>query len=65
MHTYGEFHTLQELIQGMPGGPRVNLKSDNENVPDIKQRIRVFKERSRATRHIIPFNRMPKIDDDP
>ena len=30
-----EFAPLQALIQEMPGGPRVNLASDSENVPEI------------------------------
>jgi hypothetical protein len=55
----GEFAPLQVLIQSMPGGPRVNLISASEHVPEIKRRIRVVKERSRSSRHSLPFNRIP------
>ena len=43
VHVYRDFLSLQEIIQGMPGGPRVNLTSANEHVPEIKRKIRVFK----------------------
>jgi hypothetical protein len=39
----------------------VNLASANEHVPDIEWRIRVVKERCRATRHSLPFETIPKI----
>jgi hypothetical protein len=39
----------------------VNLASANEHVPEIERRIRVVKERCRATRHSPPFGRIPKI----
>jgi hypothetical protein len=45
----------------MPGDPMVNLESANEHVPKIEQRIRVVKERCRATRHSLPFERIPKL----
>jgi hypothetical protein len=32
----------------------VNLESANEHVPEIERRIRLVKERCRATRHILP-----------
>jgi hypothetical protein len=56
-----EFAPLQAMIQSMVAGPRVNLTSANEHVPDIERRIRVVKERSRAARHSLPFNRIPKL----
>ena len=56
----GEFAPLQVLIQSMIGGPRVNLTSASEHVPEIERRIRVVKERSRSLRHSLPFNRIPK-----
>jgi hypothetical protein len=56
-----EFAPLKTLIESMPGGPMVNLASANEQVPDIKRRIRVVKERCRATRHSLPFERIPKL----
>jgi hypothetical protein len=45
----------------MPGGPRVNLTSANEHVPEIERRIRVVKERARSSRHSLPFNRIPRL----
>ena len=39
----------------------MNLTSANDNLPETKRRIRVVKERSRATRHSLPFNRIPKL----
>jgi hypothetical protein len=57
----GEFAPLQVLIQSMPGGPRVNLTSASEHVPEIERRIRVVKERSRSARHSLPYNRIPRL----
>jgi hypothetical protein len=45
----------------MPGGPRVNLTSASEHVPEIERRIRVIKERSCSSRHSLPFNRIPRL----
>ena len=45
----------------MPGGPRMNLTSANEHVPEIERKIRVVKERVRDVRHSLPFNKIPKI----
>jgi hypothetical protein len=57
IHVDNEFAPLQVLFQSMPGGPRVNLTSASEHVPEIEQRIRVVKERARSSRHSLPFNR--------
>jgi hypothetical protein len=57
----GVFAPLQVLIQSMTGGPRVNLTSASEHIPEIERRIRVVKERSRSLRHSLPFNRIPKL----
>ena len=57
----GEFGPLQNLIEAMPGGPSVNLASANEHVPEIERRIRVVKERCRASRHSLPFQQIPAI----
>ena len=54
-----EFAPLKPLIAAMPGGPHVNLTSANEHVTDIERCIRVVKERSRTTRHGLPFQRIP------
>ncbi len=56
-----EFAPLQVSIQSMPGGPKVNLTSASEHVPEIERRIRVIKERARSSRHSLPFNRIPKL----
>jgi hypothetical protein len=52
----GEFAPLQVLIQSMSSGPRVNLTSASEHVPEIERQIRVVKERSRSLQHSLPFN---------
>jgi hypothetical protein len=39
----------------------VNLASANAHVPEIEQRIQVVKERCWATRHILPYERIPKL----
>jgi hypothetical protein len=57
----GEFALLQVPIQSMPGGPKVNLTSANEHVPEIERRIRVVKERARSFRYSLPLNRIPKL----
>jgi hypothetical protein len=61
VHDEGEFAPLKPFSESIPGGPVVNLVSANEHVPDIERRIRVVKERCRANRHSLPFERMPKI----
>ena len=45
----------------MPGGPSMNLTRANVHVPKIERGIRVVKERSRALRHSLPYNRIPLI----
>jgi hypothetical protein len=57
----GEFAPLQAYNESLPGGPRVNLASANEHAPKIERRIRVVKERCRATRHSLPFLRIPTL----
>jgi hypothetical protein len=61
MHADGEFAPLKPLIESMSGGPMVNLASANEHVPEIKRRIRVVKEQCWATRHSLPYERIPKL----
>jgi hypothetical protein len=61
VHADGEFSLLKALIKSMPVGPTVNLASANKHVPEAERRIRVVKERCRATRHGMPFQRIPKI----
>jgi hypothetical protein len=61
IHADGEFAPLKILIESMPNGPLVNLASANEHVPEIERRIRVVKERSRGSRHELPYSRIPKL----
>ena len=61
VHAYNEFGTLKILIESVLGVPLVNLVIENEHVPGIKRRIRVMKERHRATFHDLPFQCTPKI----
>ena len=61
LHVDGEFAPLKTLIESMPGGPLVNLASANEHVPEIERIIRVVKERCRASRHELPFQRIQKL----
>jgi hypothetical protein len=61
VHADGEFAPLKPLIESMSGGPMVNLASANDHVPEIERRIRVVKERCRATRHSLPFETIPKL----
>ena len=55
VHAGGEFRPLKSLIESLPGGTLVNLAAENEEVPDIKRKIRVTKELCRATYHGLPF----------
>jgi hypothetical protein len=61
VHADEEFAPLTALIASMPGGPIYNLACTNEHVPEIELRIRVVMERCRATRHSLPFERIPKL----
>jgi hypothetical protein len=61
VHADGEFAPLKPLIESLTGDPMVNLACANEHVPEIERRIRVVKERCWATRHILPYERIPKL----
>ena len=56
-----KFAPLKPLIAALLGGPRVNLASANEHIPEIERRIRVVKEWSRAMHHSLPFSQIPKL----
>ena len=60
-HTDGGFDTVRELTAEMSSGPMVNLKSANEHVPEIERKIWEAKEKCRASRHSLPFMRLPVI----
>ena len=49
------------IKEHMPGVPTINLTSANEHVPYIERKIIVVKERARCVRHILPFNRIPRL----
>lgn len=57
----GEFEPLMPMIEMLPAAPKVNLAAKSEHVTDIERRIRVVKERARATRSQLPFRQIPKI----
>jgi hypothetical protein len=61
VHADGEFTPHKTSIEAIPGGPMVNLASANEHIPEIERRIRLVKERCRATRHSLPFHTIPKL----
>ena len=61
LHVDGKFEPLKPVTQALPGRPMANTASANEHIPEIERRVRVVKERSRATRHGLPFSRMPKL----
>jgi hypothetical protein len=55
----GEFAPLKADTLEM--GVSLNITPANEHVPEIERRIRVVKERTRATRHTLPFTYIPKV----
>ena len=58
----GEFKPLEDLVQSeLYGGPKLNLASANEHVPEIERKIRVIKERTRAVRYSLPCNALPAL----
>ena len=50
---------MQESITEILSRPIVNLKSANKHVPKINHLIRMVKESCSATRHSLPFVRLP------
>ena len=58
----GEFSQLQAMVyENIPGGPRINITSAKKHVSDIKRLLRVVKERTRAVRHNLHFNKSLKL----
>ena len=61
VHSDRAFSPLQALVASLPGVPMINLSSANENVPEIERKIRVVKERCRAARHGLTFQRILRL----
>jgi hypothetical protein len=59
LHADGKFAPLKYLIESIPGGPMVNLTSDNQHVPEIEQRIRVVKEQCRQLGTVFHLIELP------
>ncbi len=58
----GEFKPLEDLVQlELYGGPKLNLASANEHVPEIERKIRVIKEQTRAVRYSLHCNALPAL----
>ena len=57
----GEFQAILPLLADWPEAPEPNLTAANEHVPQSEQRIRVVKERVRATRHRMPYSLLPLL----
>jgi hypothetical protein len=51
----GEFEPMQELMNELPGAPRLNLASANEHKPYIERKIQVVKEQTCCICHSLPF----------
>ena len=49
------------IYKNIKGGTRINLTIANEHVPYIERRTRLVKERTRAVRNILNFNKIPKF----
>ena len=61
VHACGDFGNLKSLIESLPGRPLINMASANEHFLEIERCIRVMKEQCRATRHILPCQKTPKL----
>jgi hypothetical protein len=61
VHADHEFDALRSFVNDMPRAPRLNITSADEHVPEVERRIRVIKERVRAVRHSLPFDRVPRM----
>ena len=56
-----EFEALRSHLATIKQGPELNVASTDEHVPEIERRIRVIKERFRALRHSMPYERIPQL----
>jgi hypothetical protein len=55
----GEFKSMQELMNELPGAPLLNLSSATKHEPFIKRKIRVVNENTRCICHLLPFASLP------
>ena len=56
------FAPLQAIFcKHVPGGSRINIKSENEHVLDTEGLIIFVREITRSIRHSLPFNKIPKL----
>jgi hypothetical protein len=55
----GQFEPMQNLMNELPGAPRLNLASANDHEPYIEQKIQVVKEQTRCICHSLPFASLP------
>ena len=61
VHGDNEFAPLLPFFNKMTQPPKLILAAKGDHVPEIERRIRVVKERCRAIRHSLPFNKLPLI----
>jgi hypothetical protein len=57
----GEFAPAQGLLQALPHGPRVNLTSANEHIPEAERHICTLKERVWSLCHSLHYTKLPPI----
>jgi hypothetical protein len=57
----GDFEPMRAMIEGLPGNPKLDVTAASEHVATVERKIRVVKERSRALRHSLPYDRIPPI----
>ena len=53
-----QFEAMAPLICDKIGAPRINVTAASEHITPVERRIKVVKERCRATRHSLPFPRI-------
>jgi hypothetical protein len=61
VHGDGDFEHHRAMIESLPGKPKLNVTATSEHVPRIERKIRVVKERVRAIRHSLPYERIPAL----
>jgi hypothetical protein len=61
LHADSEFAPLGQHLAELDTPPQLLLAARGDHVREIERRIRVVKERTRAMRHSLPFNRLPVV----